>query len=311
VRYVPHLALLGFVLAVAAGLALSGSARVAAKPNDLKVGRFASVTIEKQGVPSALDIHLDGKGRAVQFFAPPWEGTPQPGPRTYFNDVGMLYTNGWVTISGTYTGKGADYHIEPPTKDPSMLAVWSDVLGPAIQVRAANAGPASYIFQALDRNANYTFGIEQNGALRWGAASRAEMDVNLYRAAAKTLKTDGALVVAKQLGVGTSEPASTLHVKGSRSVQRTAVQADYTLTDTDYYVGITNTASPRTIALPSASGREGRVYVIKDESGGAAAHPIAVTAPSGETIDGDKTTTIRTNYGVLRLISSGKNWFGM
>lgn len=302
----------GFILGIGSWLALSGSAQDTTKPKESKVGNFAGVTITKKGVPSALDIHLDGKGRAIQFYMTPVKGDPRPkDPATYFNDSGMLYTRGWIVISGTTSGQGEGYNIDHPTKDPSMLAVWSDILGPAIQVRAANAGADSYIFQALDRKANYTFSIEQNGTLRWGAASRAEMDANLYRTTAKTLKTDGSLVVTNKLGIGTSDPSSTLHVKGSQSVQRIAVQADYTLTDTDYYIGVTDTAAPRTVTLPTASGRDGRVYIIKDESGGAGTRPITVKAESGETIDGAKTMTISTNYGVLRVISSGKNWFGM
>jgi len=192
-----------------------------------------------------------------------------------------------------------------------MLSVGSDVLGPAIQVRSANAGADSYIFQALARKANYTFSIEQNGTLRWGAASRAELDANLSRTSAKTLKTDGSLVVTNKLGVGTSDPSSTLHVKDSQSVQRTSVQTDYTLTDTDHYVGVTDTAAPRTVTLPASAGRDGRQYIIKDESGGAGTRPITFKAQMRETIDGSKTMAISTNYGVLRLISNGKNWFGM
>jgi len=276
VRYIPQIVLAVLPLWAGLWLALSGTAQDAAKPRDSKVVNFAGVTIKKEGVPSALDIHLDGKGRAIQFFVPPIKGDSRNNPRTYFNDAGMLYTNGWIVISGTMSGTGEGFNIEHPTKDPSMLAVWSDVLGPAIQVRAANAGADSYIFQALDKKANYTFSIEQNGALRWGAASRADMDVNLYRTTAKTLKTDGSLVVTNKLGVGTSDPTSTLHVKGSQSVQRIAVQTDYTLTNTDYYVGVTDTAAPRTITLPAASGREGRMYIIKDESGGAGTHAITL-----------------------------------
>jgi hypothetical protein len=276
-------------------------------PEDAKAGRFTSVSIQKGGgVPSALDIRLDGTGRAVRFFVP-----ENKEPRTYFNDAGMLYSNGWVVISGTYTGTGEGYNIEPPSKDPSMLAVWSDVLGPAIQVRAANAGADSYLFQGLDRQAQYTFSVEQNGALRWGAASRAAMDTNLYRSTVKTLKTDGSLVVGEKLGIGTATPASTLHVGGSQSVQRTAIVADYAATDGDYYIGVVDTSQPRTVWLPAAAGRAGRVYIIKDESAGAATHPIIVKAKAGETIDGAREMTIRTNYGIVRVISSGQNWFGM
>ena len=311
-RYALRLILAGLVIGIGSWLVVSGSAQDAAKRKDSKVGHFSGVTIKKEGGPAALDIRLDGKGKAIQFYVAPVESDPQKdNPRTYFNDAGMLYTNGWIVVSGVYSGHGEGFNIEPPTQDPSMLAVWSDILGPAIQVRAANAGADSYIFQALDRKANYTFSIEQNGTLRWGAAARAEMDANLYRAKAKTLKTDGSLVVAEKLGVGTSDPASTLHVKGSQSVQRTPVQTDYVVTDGDYYIGVTSTEAPATVTLPAAAGREGRVYIIKDESGEAATRPITVKAQAGETIDGAETMTISTNYGVLRVVSSGTSWFGM
>jgi hypothetical protein len=193
-----------------------------------------------------------------------------------------------------------------------MLAIWSDVIGPAIQARTANTDDAgSYVFQALDRRANYTFSIEQNGGLRWGAAARADMDTNLYRAAAAALKTDGSLAVGKSAAIGTPGPASALHVGGSQSVQRTSVASDYLVTDGDYYVAVTDTAARRIVGLPSASGREGRVYIIKDESGGAGTHPIAVSAQPGESVDGAASLPIGTNYGVLRIISNGKNWFAL
>jgi hypothetical protein len=222
----------------------------------------------------------------------------------------MLYTQGWVTISGTMKGDGEDYRIEPPSLDPSMLHVWSDVIGPAIEVRTANTdNPGSYIFQAMGRNAEYTFSIEQNGGLRWGATKRAEMDTNLYRARARTLKTDGTLVVGDAVAIGTPGPTSSLHVGGSQSVHRTSVAADYTAADNDYYIGVTDTAARRSITLPSAARRAGRVYIIKDESGRAAAHPISVSASNPETIDGKATLTISNDYGVLRVISSGTSWF--
>jgi hypothetical protein len=282
-----------------------------ATPQDkdgLKPARFFAVEIQKPPrAPHALTIRLPGTGRAIGLYPSP----TALDPRTYFNDAGMLYTNGWIVISGVYSGTGEGFNIEHPTKDNSMLAIWSDVHGPAIQVRAANAGPESYLFQGLDRKANYTFSVEQNGGLRWGAASRADMDTNLYRSASRTLQTDGSLSVRDRLRVGVPGTASTFHVGGSLSLQRTAVHADYTLTDTDHYVGVTSTAARRTISLSTAAGKGGRVCVIKDETGGAGGQPIAVQARPGETIDGRSALTISTGYGVLRLISNGSNWFRM
>lgn len=83
------------------------------------------------------------------------------------------------------------------------------------------------------------------------------------------------------------------------------------MADTDYYLGVTDTSAPRTITLPTAEGRGGRVYIIKDESGGAATHAIAVKAPPGETIDGAEVLSLSTAYGVVRVLSNAKNWFGI
>jgi hypothetical protein len=315
-------------IAVVALCGLGISLTIAA-PDDrasVKAGRFSKVKIdqreEKGGksapdypsaldiYPSALDIYIGGKcTRAIQFFS---LEPKQRGPRAYFNDAGQYYTNGWLTISGTMKGEGDDYRIEPPSLDPAMLYVWSDVIGPAIEVRTANTDDVgSYILQAMGRNGNYTFSIEQNGGLRWGTAKRADMDTNLYRGAPETLETDGSLKVGKAVAIGAAGPASTLHVGGSQSVQRTAVGADYAVTDADYYVGVADTSAPRIVTLPTASGKTGRVYVIKDESGAAGKHPITVKAQPGETVDGAASLPVGTNYGVLRTISNGKNWFGM
>lgn len=287
-------------------------APAAAPIREPKLGEFTAVSIDKQpGTESAFDIRLDGGGRAMRFFQNV-KGDPHPhDPPTYFNDAGMLYTRGWIVISGTTSGTGQGYNIDHPTPDPSMLAIWSDVLGPAIQARAANAGADSYLFQGLDRKANYTFSIEQDGALRWGASTRAGMDTNLYRSAASTLTTDGSLAVAGRTAVGAAGPASTLHVGGSQSVQRTSVTGDYVLTDADYYVGVTDTSAARTVTLPPATDRSGRVYVVKDESGGAGVQAISVKPHAGEKIDDADSLMISTAYGHLRVISDGKQWFSM
>jgi hypothetical protein len=283
-----------------------------AEPPDAsaKAGRFSAVRIDQQDMVPTLDFHLNGKARAIRFYTP-----EQKDPRAYFNESGQFYTNGWVTISGTMSGTGDGYNIVPPSlidgrQDPAMLSVWSDVIGPAIEVRTANTDdPGSYIFQAMGRNAEYTFSIEQNGGLRWGDKKRPDMDTNLYRSEPRTLKTDGSLLVGNAVAVGSPGAPSTLHVGGSQSVQRTAVAADYAVTDADYYVAVTDTSTRRTVTLPTASGKTGRVYIIKDESGGAGIHQITVKSQPGETVDGVESLPVSTNYGVLRVISNGKNWF--
>jgi hypothetical protein len=92
---------------------------------------------------------------------------------------------------------------------------------------------------------------------------------------------------------------------------RTAVSAStYTCLTTDYLIGVTSTSSAVTITLDAVSA--GRVFIVKDESGGAATHNITVKGAGSTTIDGVAASTgtpITTNYGVLRVYSDGTNWF--
>jgi len=146
---------------------------------------------------SALDIRGNGLTKGLRMFIP---SSVDPG--TYVNDGGGYYSRVWMVLSGTYSGTGDSFQITHPTADPFMLGLWGDIAGPLIQGRAANIAGA-YIFSGLDRNANYTFSIEEDGALQWGAAStKAAMDAGLARDSAGMLKVTNAAGGGGSLTVG-------------------------------------------------------------------------------------------------------------
>ena len=73
---------------------------------------------------------------------------------------------------------------------------------------------------------------------------------------------------------------------------------DYTMSYRDYYVGV-NATKAITITLPSVMGRQGRVVVIKDESGNCSNNPITVTG----TVDNDTGGFIlQQNNGGIQMI---------
>ena len=148
------------------------------------------------GSSSAVDIRLDGQGNALRVFSP---GISEP--RTYFNDAGMFYTNGWMVISGTYHGQGDGYALDHPSPDPFMLGVWSDIPGPAVQLRGSSA-PNSYLLSGLDQAGNYAFSVEQNGGLKWGASNRLGMDTSLYRDGVANLRTNGGFSIGTAATIG-------------------------------------------------------------------------------------------------------------
>jgi len=65
-------------------------------------------------------------------------------------------------------------------------------------------------------NGNFTFAVESNGTIRWGAdSSHADMDVALYRNASSTLRTNSNFIIDGNVGIGTTSPATNLEVGGS------------------------------------------------------------------------------------------------
>lgn len=95
---------------------------------------------------------------------------------------------------------------------------------------------------------------------------------------------------------------------GILRVYRTAVASDYNNVS-EVIIGVTSTASARTVQLMTASLAAGKVVIVKDESGGAGSNNITISTEGSETIDGAASATISSNYGAVRLYCDGSNWF--
>ena len=122
---------------------------------------------------------------------------------------------------------------------------------------------------------------------------------------AMTINKDG------NVGIGTTAPNSRLQINGSFAVYRTSTDVSASSAG-QTIIGVTDTASARTITLASADCVAGRIVIIKDESGSAGTNNITVATEGAQAIDGitdDTSVKITANYGVLRLYSNGTNWF--
>lgn len=80
--------------------------------------------------------------------------------------------------------------------------------------------------------------------------------------------------------------------------------------DEEVILAVTDTSVSRTVIIDiSAISGATRIFIIKDESGGAGTNNITITADGGETIDGEPNIVISVDYGVVRLYSDGTNLF--
>jgi hypothetical protein len=88
--------------------------------------------------------------------------------------------------------------------------------------------------------------------------------------------------------------------------KRTSTGINYTVLGPDHYIGCT--AGGITITLPAVANMSGRVIVVKDESGAAAATPIIVQASGAELIDGINTYTLTSNFQCCAVVCTGTSW---
>lgn len=105
-----------------------------------------------------------------------------------------------------------------------------------------------------------------------------------------------------QVGSGLSiTPSGILSATGGSNnfVNVTLTGVSYSITATDSYVGATN--NNITITLPA--GILGRVYYVKNQSGG----NIKVEGSGGQTIDGAAFQTLGSNSGFM-LVFDGSRW---
>jgi hypothetical protein len=85
-----------------------------------------------------------------------------------------------------------------------------------------------------------------------------------------------------------------------------SVTTDYTIGRKDYYIGVSSTVKTY-ITLPSIGSnvKEGRVVVIKDESGHAQLTPIKIVGTVDNDVNGAE---IRINNGAVQLVYHNGCW---
>lgn len=91
---------------------------------------------------------------------------------------------------------------------------------------------------------------------------------------------------------------------GSRAL-RTEV-ANYVAVDADSIILVDATGAARTITLPDAAGRTGKVYDIKKID--ASANAVIIDGDGADTIDGAASASLTKQHESLTIVSDGANW---
>lgn len=118
--------------------------------------------------------------------------------------------------------------------------------------------------------------------------------------------TEKDLNVKNKFGVSDSEMFNSVGMKYSVK----SVATTYTALVTDYIIGVSTTSFAVTVNLPPTSlVGIGKVYEIRDIGGSATSNIITIDPFSTQKINGDTTKGISTNYGSVKVVTDGYNWF--
>lgn len=129
--------------------------------------------------------------------------------------------------------------------------------------------------------------------------------------APNTLRTDKDLIIKDLFNVNNVEVQMLRGQKFSRkSVSTLITGATYSVSASEYLIGVTSLSYAPLISLPRPSlVGAGKTYIVKDEAGGAATTTITISSAGEKTIDGAANTTLTANYQSKQFYTDGSNWF--
>ena len=160
---------------------------------------------------------------------------------------------------------------------------------------------------------------KNDGKLYWRSFDVTEVDLTVGSGGGSGdgifTEIDGSSAfVTSSLTIGAnSNPTHTLtlvgnsHLSGGVCHNRLHTTENYTITVSDYYVGVDTTSNPVTLTLPAAnSTTSGQTFVIKDEAGEAHSNNITVhISIDGNTIDGADSVILESPFAAVSIYSNG------
>ena len=108
------------------------------------------------------------------------------------------------------------------------------------------------------------------------------------------------------VGIGNTLPQSILEVGGAIATPISTKSTSYTLTISDSVILANAAAGNIVMTLPTAVGINGREYYIKKTD--TALNTVTINTTSSQTIDGETSYLLTTQWEYIKIVSNGSNW---
>jgi hypothetical protein len=326
-----------------AGLLLSTSA---ATNGQLLIGSTGVAPVAATLTGTANQITVTNGAGSITLGTPQSIGTSSSPTFTGLTLSGVtansfIYSSGGGTISATSAPTNGQIMIGSTSNAP----VLGTISGTSNEINVA-VGPGTITLstpQPIGTASNVTFGnvavgsftqngflyagvsnlltstaVTTNGQLLIGATNSNPVAATLTGGAAISITNGAGSITINNTGVtsliastGISVSSTSGNVTISANIQyptTTVTGANASLSTTTTYCGV-NYAGQVTIDLPAGSSvGQGKVMVIKDESGKAATYNITVVANGSDVIDGNSSVVMAVNYLSLTLLWNTNHW---
>lgn len=125
-----------------------------------------------------------------------------------------------------------------------------------------------------------------------------------------TLGVTGDLTASVGISTTALQIAGSTFMSGAVSFKRKFVSSNYSVSTTDFYLGVDSTNSTIKLTLPVASNmRDGQTIIVKDEGGNASSNNITISGSASDTIDGQNQVILESPYASIQIYCNGINKF--
>lgn len=217
------------------------------------------------------------------------------------NAVTCTKTGGVAFASSATTDTTNGTNITSGTVASGRMATTTTSTLGVVQLAGDLGGTAtSPTVTGLTHAGNYVTSVATGTGLTGGATGSNGAALTLSAVAAGA-STSGILQLNTDLG-GTSTAPTVVSVHYAT----TAKTAAYTAANTDTWIDCATATGAYSITLPTAVGRNGKMFVIKKSDSSVNACTVATT--SSQTIDGVTSVALVAQYSTLRVVSNNVNW---
>ena len=199
------------------------------------------------------------------------------------------------------------------------------------QVNSLKVGGSELITAAKDihniTNLNVTGGVYIGASSGSLAGTGSYLGLNTSGKLVVTSSASGVIATYQNAGnnrILTSVDGSTVKAEGNLKfdgskftvtggiiIKRVAKDDDYTITNSDYLIGVDSSGGAVVLTFPAASAlTAGQMFIIKDENGSAGTNNITVTGSNGSnTIDGQTSAVLESSYASITIYCDGSTKF--